>query len=298
MAVLYTNNATSALSASITNVATSMSVTAGQGALFPAISGSDYFYVTLVNNSGTYEIVKVTARATDTFTIVRGQDGTTGTAFSAGDKVELRVTKGMLDALKTDVNAVSGNLSIGGANSTTSDPAGDLFMPTDSELVYAGQTGNITVNATWNSGWKYITNNPALRQKMTSTGWEFYTATTGTAGAAITFGTAKATLDLSGNLAVAGTITATSFSGSISSSMVTAALGGTPPKVTMSETAPSTPTAGDLWWNSGTGVMYIYFTDIDSTSQWVDISSSNAVSSSGGGVSTGKAIAMSMVFGF
>jgi hypothetical protein len=37
-------------------------------------------------------IVKVTARSTDTFTIVRGQEGTTPSAFTGGDKVELRIT--------------------------------------------------------------------------------------------------------------------------------------------------------------------------------------------------------------
>lgn len=105
MSVLYTNNASATLSASITNAATSFSVSAGQGALFPAITGSDFFYVTLTNTAGTVEIVKVTARTTDTFTVVRGQDGTSAVAWSSGDKVELRVTKAMLDQFKTDTQA-------------------------------------------------------------------------------------------------------------------------------------------------------------------------------------------------
>jgi hypothetical protein len=43
-------------------------------------------------SSGTpIEIVKVTARSTDTFTIVRAQDNTTASAFNTGDKVELRL---------------------------------------------------------------------------------------------------------------------------------------------------------------------------------------------------------------
>jgi len=97
MAILYKNNAVSALASSITNVATSMTVTAGQGALFPAITGSDYFYVTIISfsNPSSFEIVKVTARATDTFTIVRAQDGTTAAAWSANDRVELRITAAM-----------------------------------------------------------------------------------------------------------------------------------------------------------------------------------------------------------
>jgi hypothetical protein len=112
MPVLYTNNAVSALSASITNTATSFSVTAGHGGRFPAISGGDYFYATLVDSAGNIEIVQVTARATDTFTVVRGQDGTTGRAYSAGDRVDLRITKLMLDDFKTDTRAALTSLNV------------------------------------------------------------------------------------------------------------------------------------------------------------------------------------------
>jgi len=90
---LFTNNAATTLASSILVGATSLTVTAGQGALFPTLAGSAYFYCTLSNTAGTtIEIVKVTARSTDTFTIVRAQDNTTASAFSAGDKVELRLT--------------------------------------------------------------------------------------------------------------------------------------------------------------------------------------------------------------
>ena len=114
MAVLYANNATTTLAASITGAATSFSVASGKGALFPAISGSDYFYVTLANAAGTIEIVKVTARSVDTFTVVRGQDGTAAAAWAAGDKVDLRITKAMLDDIKTDTKS-----SLSSANVTT-----------------------------------------------------------------------------------------------------------------------------------------------------------------------------------
>lgn len=103
MAVLYTNNAASTLSSSITDTGTSLSVATGGGALFPAISGSNYFYATLTDSAANIEIIKVTARSSDTFTIVRGQDGTTARAWAAGDKVELRITKAMLDDFKVDV---------------------------------------------------------------------------------------------------------------------------------------------------------------------------------------------------
>ena len=70
---LFTNNAATTLASSILVGATSLTVAAGTGALFPSLAGSAYFYCTLSNTTGTtIEIVKVTARSTDTFTIVRG----------------------------------------------------------------------------------------------------------------------------------------------------------------------------------------------------------------------------------
>jgi hypothetical protein len=100
MSVLFTNNATTTLASSITNVATSLTVASGKGALFPTITGTDYTMCTLQNTAGTTtEIVKVTARSSDTFTIVRAQEGTTASAFASGDKFELRVTAGEMTNL-------------------------------------------------------------------------------------------------------------------------------------------------------------------------------------------------------
>lgn len=90
MTIKFTNNATTTLAAGINSSVTSLAVASGAGALFPTLSGSDVFYVTLANLSGNVEIVKVTARSSDTFTIVRGQDNTTALSWNAGDKVELR----------------------------------------------------------------------------------------------------------------------------------------------------------------------------------------------------------------
>lgn len=101
MPVLFTNNASTTLAAGITNVATSITVATGQGALFPTITGSNFFYATLANTSNVLEIVKVTARSGDVMTVTRGQDGTTATAYSTGDKFELRPTAAAL-AWKVD----------------------------------------------------------------------------------------------------------------------------------------------------------------------------------------------------
>jgi hypothetical protein len=105
----FTNNAASTLASSILIGATSLTVAAGTGGLFPTLTGSNFFYCTLQNTAGTViEIVKVTARSTDTFTIVRAQEGTSASAFALGDKVELRLTAGEINLLFSGVTQGSG----------------------------------------------------------------------------------------------------------------------------------------------------------------------------------------------
>ena len=54
--------------------------------------------------------------------------------------------------------------------------------------------------------------------------------------------------------------------------------------VTTSDTAPTSPSDGDLWWQSDTGYLKIYYNDGDST-QWVDASPAGTGSGGGGGIS-------------
>lgn len=97
MSAIYANNAYSTLSAGINNSVTSLTLAGGEGARFPNPSGAEYFYATLIDTSNNLEIVKCTARSTDTLTITRAQDGTAARAWVTGDRVEVRVTKAVLD---------------------------------------------------------------------------------------------------------------------------------------------------------------------------------------------------------
>lgn len=66
----------------------SFTVTAGTGLLFPSLGAGDYFYGIFKDASGNHEIVKITARSTDSMTIAtggRGLDGTTARTWAAGD---------------------------------------------------------------------------------------------------------------------------------------------------------------------------------------------------------------------
>jgi hypothetical protein len=96
MPVLFTNNATTTLGSSILVGDTSLTVASSSGALFP-VTTSGYFYVALINSSNQIEFVKVTARSSDTFTIVRAQNGSTARPYAAGDKVELRLIAAALE---------------------------------------------------------------------------------------------------------------------------------------------------------------------------------------------------------
>ena len=95
--MLFANNCNTTLNGGITAIATSMVVTSATG--FPAPTGSQYFYCTLADaaTQTTIEIVKVTAVSGTTFTIVRGQDGTTGTIFASGAVVSLRLVRANLN---------------------------------------------------------------------------------------------------------------------------------------------------------------------------------------------------------
>lgn len=99
MAIKYANNASTTLSTGISNSATSVAVV--DGSVFPALATGDTTYVTLSTTDGnTTEIVKVTARVTNTLTVVRGASPS---AFSSGDLCELRLTKELLEDTVDDL---------------------------------------------------------------------------------------------------------------------------------------------------------------------------------------------------
>jgi hypothetical protein len=106
---LFANNATSVLASSITNVATSLTLNTGDGSKFPSPTGSDFFLTTLIGRDtngveNAWEIVKVTARAGDVLTIVRGQESTTAAAWGAGTPAQARATATTMSALENSSN--------------------------------------------------------------------------------------------------------------------------------------------------------------------------------------------------
>ena len=91
------------LASGINSSATSMTVASGSGAALIQGSGfvdGDQFTVALDPDTTSEEIVFVTARSSDTFTISRGEAGTTNISHSAGATVRHVLTSDDLDAFE------------------------------------------------------------------------------------------------------------------------------------------------------------------------------------------------------
>lgn len=152
MPALFKNNATATLAASISNSATTIVLSAGLGNSFPQPVGSSFFYGTLFDSVGNYEIVKCTARTVDSLTVVRGQDGTNPLPFLSGDGFAVRPIAAVfnnfpqLDATNTFTgnNTFSGTLTA----SLTGNSAGTHTGPVIGNVTGNADTATLATNAT------------------------------------------------------------------------------------------------------------------------------------------------------
>lgn len=140
MAVQFKNNASSRLAVAIAVGATSLSVTAGEGAKFPAPAVGDWFPLTLIKASGALEIVQCTARSGDVLTITRAQEGTSAQTFSAGDRVELRLTEGAIAAIREEIAAAK-TVADAAVRRTGDTMSGALIAPSISGRLWGGVGG-------------------------------------------------------------------------------------------------------------------------------------------------------------
>lgn len=92
MSQLFSNAARGYLSSGINDTATTITLT-GLGNLFPVAAANDWFKAVLQDANG-IEIVYCTAHSvgSNTFTVLRGQEGTTARAFAANAIFGQRVT--------------------------------------------------------------------------------------------------------------------------------------------------------------------------------------------------------------
>lgn len=103
MAVKLANNAVAILAANLSPSDTSIALNPGAGDLFPTLGPGDWFPATIIKSTGEDEIVRVTARSGDVLTVVRAQEGKIARSFNAGDRVELRLTAGVIEGLNSQI---------------------------------------------------------------------------------------------------------------------------------------------------------------------------------------------------
>lgn len=171
---IFGNNASSLLAASISDADLTIQVANGFGALFPNPGADEYFLVTLENDNGDIEIVKVTSRTTDLLTVPtggRGQEGTSAQSWTNGQtRVELRLTRGTMETfIQRGGDAMAGNLDMDGNDlidavlsgsgtkmtageivdvplrGATGDSSNEIRVPTDGSKATAGGQALITV---------------------------------------------------------------------------------------------------------------------------------------------------------
>ena len=109
------------LASGISNVATSMTVAAGTGTTLlggVTITTGDQFTVALDPDTANEEIVFITVAATDTFTISRGEAGTSNIAHSSGATVKHVLTSDDLTAFAAGISPVA-SLAFSGSTSGT-----------------------------------------------------------------------------------------------------------------------------------------------------------------------------------
>jgi hypothetical protein len=149
--LLFTNTASSLLATTISAVDTTIELDTGFGTRFPQPSvGTTWFYATLEDDQGNFEVVRVTDRSGDLLTVVRGQDNTTAQAFTQNvTRVELRLTAAVVEQfLQLSGGTMTDTLDLNGNTLLDAVIDGSLTQMIGGEIVnvpirgLAGASGN------------------------------------------------------------------------------------------------------------------------------------------------------------
>ena len=164
MARVYSSTSVATtLATTLTNIATSMTVTAGGGA--PLIQGAgftngDIFTIAIDPDTQTEEICYVTANSGDIFTITRAQAGSSAVAHASGATVRHVLTSSDLDFFRDGVTTA--NAAIPASTLTTK---GDLLARTTATLqrLPIGSNGTVlTADSTATVGFSWATASTGL----------------------------------------------------------------------------------------------------------------------------------------
>lgn len=114
---LFSDNASSLLAASINDTDLTIQVQNGFGALYPNPGAGEDFYVTLENDDGDIEIVRIQSRSVDLLTVAtagRGQAGTSAQSWTNGQaRVELRLNSAIMESfIQREGDTMEGDLDM------------------------------------------------------------------------------------------------------------------------------------------------------------------------------------------
>lgn len=161
------NRAASTLDGDINSGVTSLDVDTGGGVNFPS---SFPYHITIDS-----EILNVTGRSTDTFTVTRGAESTTPSSHLNGAAVRMHITAQTISDLNDAVNniedgtttlatvtttgvaTIGTDIAVNGGDVTTDDATGNLFNATPTTVNLAGAGTTVSVGA--GSGTTTVNNN-------------------------------------------------------------------------------------------------------------------------------------------
>lgn len=130
MTRLYSNNFSTTLDGGIDGSQTSIDVTSATG--LPAVGSGDTCQLTIDDGSN-IEVVTCTAVSSNTLTVTRAQEGTSGTAFASGSNIELRATALSFIDPAGEIT-LTGEIDAGGATSLEIPNSATPTVNADGEL--------------------------------------------------------------------------------------------------------------------------------------------------------------------
>jgi hypothetical protein len=138
----FANAARAYLASTVSDSATTVTIDGG-GSLFPEITSPDFSRAVLQDANG-IEVVLITAHTagSDTFTVTRGQEGTTARSFAAGSVFGIRMTSADGDTFVAKQDALVSGTNIKTVNGDSLLGSGNLAV--SGGLEYSVKTANYT----------------------------------------------------------------------------------------------------------------------------------------------------------
>jgi len=247
---------------------------------------SSYVFPSTVNNL----IISTATQATSTTTgalVVTGGAGIGGNLYVGGGAASTSTTTGAL--VVTGGVGISGNLNVAGtitSNQLTVQYTTitnvtiittDVFTLTNTTTVVSTTTGALVVTGGVGIGGGLFVGGAITATSLTLlSGGETDSGILAISNTASSTSTTTGALTVTGGVGIGGNL---NLGGSLNIGTTLLVNGVTLNPVTISDSAPATPAAGQLWWDSNVGNLAIYYVDI-AGGQWVDAVSSYVFPSS------------------